>query len=118
MVEPTTTTTTVAIFTAIVSSTTLAILGVDYNSLVGALVGAIFALSVGPATGSPTYRIVLKVMLTTLAAAMLGSGIAALVTTLNKIIIAICFVCGAGIQVIVATAISSLASFVKKIFGG
>lgn len=95
------TTPTVTALAASASGITLALLGVDYYSLLYGMVGALFALH--EAEPMPRTRAVLFVVLSTLAGAALGNGVLAVAGTNSRALLLVgCIVCGFGTQAILA----------------
>lgn len=86
---------------ASLSAVTLALLGVDYYSVLYGLVGALFALY--EAERMTRGRAVFFVVLSTLGGAMLGNGLLAAVGASNKFVLLTgCIVCGFGALAILA----------------
>lgn len=99
MIEPTTQT--VAALAASLSGIALALLGVDYYSLLYGMVGAMFALYEAVPMGR--WRAVLFVILSTVAGAALGEGLIGVLVIKSKSLIFVgCIVCGYGTQAILA----------------
>lgn len=99
MTEPTTATA----LAAAASGITLALLGVDYYSLLGGLLGAMLAMSKTDATTS-RLKSIGAVALTCLVGAILGSAAVALLGghTSRAVLVAVSLVCAAGAQRLVA----------------
>jgi hypothetical protein len=112
MTEPTS----LAAWVAGLSAAILALFGVDYYALFGALLGVLFTVSSLKAT--TRLQLLATVALTTLVAAVLGQGIAAAADIKTRaIVIAISLVVGAGGQVIVQACIAALVAKIQKAGG-
>jgi hypothetical protein len=99
MAEPTTTT--AAGLAAALSATTLALLGVDYYSLLYGMVGAMSAAMAAQAL--PWVRMLILVALSTLVGAILGNAAVALLGSTNGFLLkAGCIVAGFGAQPLLA----------------
>ena len=111
MTEPTT----AATLAAAASGITLALLGVDYYSLLGGLLGAMLAMS---KTDTTTTRLkaIWAVVLTCLVGAILGSASVALAGghTSRAVLVAICLVCAAGAQRFISRLVDLFESKIPK----
>jgi hypothetical protein len=98
MAEPATTT--AASIAAAASGITMALLGVDYHSLLYGLIGALIAVSQAKHTGR--WRAVLSVVLSTVTGAVLGTATAEVLGLSGKAALLLgCIVGGAGAQALV-----------------
>ena len=98
MPEPTTTA--AASVAAAASGLTLALLGVDYHSLLYGLIGALIA--VGQAQHTSRWRAVLSVVLSTVTGAVLGTVVVESLGVAGKASLLLgCIVGGAGAQALV-----------------
>jgi peptidoglycan/LPS O-acetylase OafA/YrhL len=103
MIPDPTGSTAVAAMAALASTATMALFGVDYYSLLYALIGALFALASAEQMGR--VRAVAFVLLSTLAGAVIGNAVAGYVEHPTRVqLFAMCLVGGLVAQ-IVATGI-------------
>lgn len=113
MTEPTIPT---AVLAAGISTTTLALFGVEYFALLWAFIGALFALMQSQAMGR--WKAVFFVAISTLIGAALGSGFVDLVqTTSRPILILSVLIGGAGAQVLIGALIKAAQTRIEKIGG-
>lgn len=116
MTEPMTTTAAAA-FTGAISGVTMALLGVDYHSLIGGGLGAFYTISRG-GEQMGAIKAIISMLLTMVIGAILGSALVSLIGNEKRIIlIAICIVCGAGVQKIVAGGIEVVVTQFSKLGG-
>lgn len=95
MAEPTSTT--AAGYAAVASGVTLALLGVDYHSMLYGFVGALLAIS--NSERMPKARAVVYAILSTLTGAVIGNAAVAFFDTTNRsMLIFCCLIGGAGAQ--------------------
>lgn len=114
MTEPTTTT---AVLTVGLSTTTLALFGVEYFALLWAFIGALFALMQSQAMGR--WRAVFFVAISTLIGAALGSGFVDVVqTTSRPILILAVLIGGAGAQTLIGSILKAAQTRIDGIGGG
>jgi len=112
MAEPTTAT--AAAFAATASGVTLALLGVDYYSLLYGMVGAFLALGSAGAMGRS--RAVAYVVLSTVVGAAIGNAAVTFFAVSSRpLLILGCLVGGAGSQMLVASLIKALNSRIEKL---
>jgi VanZ family protein len=111
MTEPTT----AATLAAAASGITLALLGVDYYSLLGGLLGAMLAVSQTDAT-TTRWKSIGSVVLTCLIGSILGSAAVALLGghTSRAVLVAVSLVCAAGAQRLVARLLALLETKIDK----
>lgn len=111
MTEPTT----AATLAAAASGITLALLGVDYYSLLGGLLGAMLAMSQTDASVS-RWKSIGSVVLTCLVGAILGSAAIALLGghASRAVLVAVSLVCAAGAQRLVARLLALFESKIDK----
>jgi hypothetical protein len=91
------------------------VLGVDYYALIWGLFGALFASAFFSASVG-RRRAVLEVVLSTLAGAVCGS-IVADHSESRRILMFMCFICGAGSQPIVSAAIKATVARIDRVAG-
>lgn len=114
MPEPTTTS--VASVAAAISSVTLALLGVDYHSLLYGLVGALIA--VGQSEHTVRWKAVVSVVLSTIAGSVLGTvAVEAFNLTGKTSLLLGCIVGGAGAQALVLGLVNVANSQIERIGG-
>jgi len=114
--EPTTTASIAAAIVTGLSGFTLAMLGVDYYSLLWALVGAFLALFQGAPMGR--VRAMLFMVLSTLIGAALGTGgIDAFGSDSTKLLIVFSLVSGYGAQLLMSTLLGASVKRIDKLGG-
>lgn len=138
MAEPTSTT--VAALAASLSGVTLALLGVDYYSLLYGMVGALFAvvhannIAPTPPPATPDVlsnvarvtkiivgsgRVVIYVAFSTLAGAVIGNAAVALIGGSNRSLIILgCLIGGAGAQAVVSATLNAALARIKRLGDG
>lgn len=100
-----------------VTAATLALLGVDYYALIGALGGVLFTLS-SVREASSRARVLVTVAVTTFAAAVLGQGMAHVAGMESRPMLSVLsLICGAGGQVVVQAAVAALVARIQKLGG-
>lgn len=115
MPEPTTST--AAALAAALSTTSLALFGVDYYSLLYGCVGAMMAMT--QAEAMTRTRAVIFMALSTLVGAALGNGALALLGSTNRALLIVgCIVCGASAQLIVSRLIQAALSRIDALGAG
>jgi surface polysaccharide O-acyltransferase-like enzyme len=115
MIDPTTSTLTA--WAATLSGVTLAVLGVDYYSLLYGLVGAMMAMHT--AQVMTRLRAVLFVCLSTVVGAALGNGALAVAGSNNRALLIVgCIVCGASAQLLVSRLIAAAVARIDAMGGG
>jgi len=113
MTEPATTAASVA---AAASGITMALLGVDYHSLLYGLIGALIAVS--QAQHTSRWRAVASVVLSTVTGAVLGTAAAEVLGLTGKAALLLgCIVGGAGAQALVLALVRAAESRVSRMGG-
>ena len=98
---------TLAVVTASLSTASLALLGVDYYSLLYGFMGAMFAINQQNNMGK--WQTIWHIVLSTFVGAALGSGILALLGNTNRAVLILSSVVGGyGAQTILAKAIGAI----------
>lgn len=116
MPEPTTTTTVIGALAGGVSTVTLALLGVDYYSLIWSMVGTLLALYQAEKMGR--IRSVIFVVLSTLIGAALGSGLMDFSgSTSRRVLIAVSLVSGFGAHLIVTALLRAGINRIERLGG-
>lgn len=116
MPEPTTSTVLAAVAGGI-STITLALLGVDYYSLIWSMVGTLLALYQAERMGR--LRSVIFVVLSTLIGAALGSGLMDFWGSSSRpVLIAVSLVSGFGAQLIVTALLRAGINRIERLGGG
>lgn len=104
--------TTVAIFVSSLSATLLAVLGVDYYSLLWAVVGSVGALLyTAPTTRS---RAAFTVAVSTLMGAALGTFVAERMGGSRSVLIVFAIVCATGPQLLINALLSRLVTTINR----
>lgn len=113
MAEPTTT---AGLIVGAISMATLALLGVDYYSLLWALVGALLALYQSESMGK--VRTVIFILLSTLIGAACGTGALAFVNSESRpLLILASLVAGYGAQIVVTALLNAGVKRIEKLGG-
>lgn len=116
MAEPTATSVTLGALAGAISGATLALLGVDYYSLVWALVGAMVARSERASMGR--VRAVIYIALSTLLGAALGSAAVVLAEQQHRaVLILASIVCGAGAQMLISAVLQAALARIAALGG-
>lgn len=104
--------TTVAVIVSSLSATLLALLGVDYYSLLWAIVGSVGALLYSAPTSKG--RAVFSVCLSALMGAALGTAVAENLAGSRSVLIVASIVCSTGPQLLINALLSRLVSAINK----
>lgn len=114
MPEPTTTA--VASIAAAISGVTMALLGVDYHSLLYGLVGSLIAI--GQSEHTSRWKAVVGVVLSTITGSVLGTAAVELFNLTGKTSLLLgCIVGGAGAQALVLGLVNIASSQIERIGG-
>ena len=106
--------TTAAAIAAAASGITLALLGVDYYSLLYGLIGALWAMS--QAGAMTKVRAVVYVLMSTVVGAAIGSGGVALIGSSSRaVLILACLVAGAGAHLLVTAAVKAAVTRIESL---
>lgn len=117
MAEPTSTAAAAATYAAAASGVTLALLGVDYYSLLWGMVGAFLAL--GSAGSMGRRRAIVYVVLSTIVGAAIGNAAVAFFQVSSRPLLIIgSLVGGAGAQLLVAAMLKAAIARIEKLGGG